>query len=160
VTARSATAALSVAGADWLSSSRAPLPGILASAVLAIAAAFLSQRYGAPVMLLALLLGMAMSFLAREGACVRGIEFTARAVLRFGVALLGLRITVWQIGQLGWQPLALVVLSVALTIAVAIGAARLLGFRVGFGLLSGGATSLRRSMASSLRAKSSSLRIS
>jgi uncharacterized membrane protein YadS len=92
---------LSLAGAGWLSTSRALAPGMLASAVLAIAAAFLAQHYGAPAMLLALLLGMAMNFLAREGACVRGIEFTARVVLRLGVALLGLRITVWQIGQLG-----------------------------------------------------------
>ena len=133
---------LSLTSAGWLSSTRALLPGILASAVLAIAAAFLSQHYGAPVMLLALLLGMAMNFLAREGSCVRGIEFTARAVLRLGVALLGLRITLWQIGDLGWQPLGLVLLSVAVTIAAAVLAARMLGFRVGFGLLSGGATAI------------------
>jgi uncharacterized integral membrane protein (TIGR00698 family) len=158
VTAQAATAALSLAGAGRLGASvgasvgarvgakadagRALLPGILASAVLAIAAAFLAQHYGAPVMLLALLLGMAMNFLSREGACVPGIDFTARAVLRLGVALLGLRITVGQIGQLGWQPLALVLVSVALTIGVAVVAARLLGFRVGFGLLSGGATAI------------------
>ena len=90
---RSSAGVVSLTSAGLLSSSRALLPGILASAVLAIAAAFLSQHYGAPVMLLALLLGMAMNFLAREGPCVRGIEFTARAVLRLGVALLGLRIT-------------------------------------------------------------------
>jgi uncharacterized integral membrane protein (TIGR00698 family) len=117
-------------------------PGILASAVLAAAAAFLSQHYGAPVMLLALLLGMAMNFLSDEGACVPGIEFTARTVLRIGVALLGLRITLVQIAALGWQPVALVLFSVALTIGTAIVAARLLGFRAGFGLLSGGATAI------------------
>ena len=105
-------------------------------------AAFLSQHYGAPVMLMALLLGMAMNFLSAEGACVPGIDFTARTVLRFGVALLGLRITLTQIAALGWQPIALVLISVALTIATAIAAARLLGFRAGFGLLSGGATAI------------------
>jgi hypothetical protein len=51
VTARTATAVLSLVGAAWLSAGRALPPGVLASAVLAIAAAFLSQHYGAPVML-------------------------------------------------------------------------------------------------------------
>jgi uncharacterized integral membrane protein (TIGR00698 family) len=118
------------------------LPGVLVCAVLAVAAAFLAQHYGAPVMLLALLLGMAMNFLSAEGRCVRGIEFTARTVLRIGVALLGLRITLVQIAGLGWQPLLLVLLSVGLTIGVAILAARLMGFRAAFGLLSGGATAI------------------
>jgi len=142
VTPRASAAVISVSGATWLTTGRALFPGILASAVLAAAAAFLSQHYGAPVMLLALLLGMAMNFLSDESACVPGIEFTARTVLRIGVALLGLRITLLQIAALGWQPVALVLLSVALTIGTAIVAARLLGFRAGFGLLSGGATAI------------------
>jgi uncharacterized integral membrane protein (TIGR00698 family) len=126
----------------WLITGRTLFPGIVASGVLAAAAAFLAQRYGAPVMLLALLLGMAMNFLSDEGVCVPGIEFTARTLLRLGVALLGLRITLFQIAALGWQPLALVLVSVSLTIGISIVAARLLGFRAGFGLLSGGATAI------------------
>ena len=142
MTPRASAAVILVSGATWLTTGRVLFPGILASAVLAAAAAFLSQHYGAPVMLLALLLGMAMNFLSDEGACVPGIEFTARTVLRIGVALLGLRITLLQIAALGWQPVALVLLSVTLTIGTAIVAARLLGFRAGFGLLSGGATAI------------------
>jgi len=138
--ARSIT--LSCESESWLTKGRTLAPGLLASGVLAIAAAFLSQHYGAPVMLLALLLGMAMNFLSSEGVCVPGIEFTVRTVLRCGVALLGLRITLVQIAALGWQPVALVLLSVAITIGTAIVAARLLGFRTGFGLLSGGATAI------------------
>ena len=134
--------ALSCEGESWLTRGRTLAPGLLASGVLAVAAAFLSQHYGAPVMLLALLLGMAMNFLSSEGVCVPGIEFTVRTVLRCGVALLGLRITLVQIAALGWQPVALVLLSVAITIGTAIVAARLLGFRTGFGLLSGGATAI------------------
>jgi uncharacterized integral membrane protein (TIGR00698 family) len=134
--------ALAVSDSVWLTTGRTLFPGILASGVLATAAAFLAQHYGAPVMLLALLLGMAMNFLSDEGACVPGIEFTARTLLRLGVALLGLRITLFQIAALGWQPLALVLVSVSLTIGTAVVAARLLGFRAGFGLLSGGATAI------------------
>ena len=121
---------------------RALFPGVLACVVVAAAATFLSEHYGAPVMLFALLLGMAMNFLSGEGACQAGIEFTARQVLRVGVALLGLRITAGQIVELGWQPVAIVVLSVAFTIAVSMVAAKLMGFQSLFGLLSGGATAI------------------
>jgi len=121
---------------------RALFPGVLACAVVGAAATFLSEHYGAPVMLFALLLGMAMNFLSGEGACKPGIEFTARQVLRVGVALLGLRITAGQIVELGWQPVAIVVLSVVLTIGVSMVVARLMGFQTLFGLLSGGATAI------------------
>jgi uncharacterized integral membrane protein (TIGR00698 family) len=117
-------------------------PGLLASAVVAAAASFLSQHYGAPAMLFALLLGMAMNFLGAEGSCTAGIGFAGRQVLRIGVALLGLRITVFQVMAMGWQPLLLVVVSVTLTIAVSMVAARLFGFRGLFGLLTGGATAI------------------
>jgi len=126
----------------WPARGRTLLPGVLACAVVAAAATFLSQHYGAPVMLFALLLGMAMSFLSLDGPCTPGIEFTARQVLRLGVALLGLRITVAQIAALGWHPVLLVVLSVVLTIAVSMLAARLLGFQGLFGLLSGGSVAI------------------
>ncbi len=121
---------------------RTLFPGVLACAVVAAASTFLAGHYGAPVMLFALLLGMAMNFLSGEGPCAAGIEFTARQVLRIGVALLGLRITLGQIAELGWQPVAIVVLSVVLTIGVSMLAARLMGFQSLFGLLSGGATAI------------------
>ena len=122
---------------------REVFPGLLACVVVAAAASFLSEHYGAPVMLFALLLGTAMNFLSEEGGpCAAGIEFSARQVLRVGVALLGLRITVGQIAELGWTPVLIVVLSVALTIAVSMLLARLMGFQSVFGLLSGGATAI------------------
>ena len=128
--------------AGWPARSRALFPGVLACTVVAAASTFLSQHYGAPVMLFALILGMAMNFLSVDGACRPGIEFTARQVLRWGVALLGLRITFGQIAALGWHPVVLVVVSVVVTIAVSMVAARLMGFRTLFGLLSGGATAI------------------
>ena len=83
---------------------RALAPGVIAAAVIAAAAMFLSQHYGAPVMLFALLLGMAMNFLSAEGPCAPGIAFSARTLLRVGVALLGVRITAGAVAELGWQP--------------------------------------------------------
>ncbi len=93
-------------------------------------------------MLFALLLGMAMNFLGSEGRCTAGIGFSARSVLRVGVALLGLRITLSQVAAMGWQPPLLVVVSVTLTIGVSMVVARLFGFRGLFGLLTGGATAI------------------
>jgi uncharacterized integral membrane protein (TIGR00698 family) len=121
---------------------RVLFPGVLACGVVAAAATFLSQHYGAPVMLFALLLGIAMNFLSSDGPCAPGIAFTGREVLRVGVALLGLRITSDQVTALGWFPPLLVVGTVALTIVVSVIAARLFGFKGLFGLLTGGATAI------------------
>ena len=134
-------AALSIsAGSERV---RSLFPGVLACAVVAAAATFLSEHYGAPVMLFALLLGMAMNFLSGDGnPCKPGIEFSARTVLRLGVALLGLRITVGQIAALGWEPLVIVVISVVVTIGASMAVARAMGFNTLFGLLSGGATAI------------------
>ncbi len=117
------------------------------SGVVAVAAMFLAEHYGAPVMLFALLLGMALNFLKQEEAGQKnrshaGIEFTARQVLRLGVALLGLRITADQVMALGWQPVAMVVLAVVLTIVFGIALGRLMRFQMFFGLLTGGAVAI------------------
>ena len=87
------------------------LPGVMLSATVAVAAMALASHYGAPVMLFALLLGMALNFLSAEGRSAPGIDFTAKQVLRLGVALLGLRITTAQVMALGWEPVAMVVLE-------------------------------------------------
>ncbi|WP_027476616.1 YeiH family protein [Curvibacter gracilis] len=116
--------------------------GVLMTSIVAIAAMALASHYGAPVMLFALLLGMAVNFLSQDSRCKPGIEFTARQVLRWGVALLGLKITVAQVQAMGWQPLAMVVTAVAATIGFGILAARLLGFQKFFGLLTGGAVGI------------------
>lgn len=117
-------------------------PGFLISATVGIAAMSLAEHYGAPVMLFALLLGMALSFLSKDGTCQAGLDFTAKQILRMGVALLGLRITFDQVSSLGWRPLAVVLISVVLTIAVGIVLARCMGFKAFFGLLTGGAVAI------------------
>lgn len=117
-------------------------PGFTVSLVAAAAASFLSEHYGAPVMLFALLLGMGLNFLAAESRCKPGIEFTARTVMRIGIALLGMRITLGQITALGWQPVVLVITLIIVTISVSILVAKLIGFQKLFGMLTGGATAI------------------
>jgi uncharacterized integral membrane protein (TIGR00698 family) len=93
-------------------------------------------------MLFALLIGMAFHFLHEEGRCVAGIEFSSKMILRVGVALLGARITLGQIAQLGWAPIALMVVAIASTIALGAVAAPRMKLGVPFGLLSGGSVAI------------------
>ena len=116
--------------------------GFAVAATIAVAATWLSQHYTAPVMLFALLIGMAFHFLHEEGRCVAGIEFSSKSILRVGVALLGAKITVSQIVGLGLMPIATVVVAVTSTIALGTIAARWLGLTRSFGILSGGAVGI------------------
>lgn len=118
------------------------LPGFLVALVIGVAAQFLSEHYGAPAMLMALLLGIAFHFLAEEGRCVAGIDWTARTVLRTGVALLGARISVELLIGLGPALIALVIGGVVLTILFGLLGARLLDRGWRFGLLTGGAVAI------------------
>jgi uncharacterized integral membrane protein (TIGR00698 family) len=93
-------------------------------------------------MLFALLLGMAFHFLHEDGRCVAGIEFSSKAVLRLGVALLGARITAAQIMGLGAMPIVTVVAGVGSTITVGVLMSRRLGLSRSFGVLSGGAVGI------------------
>lgn len=120
----------------------ARMPGASISVIVAVAAMFMSEHYGAPVMLMALLLGMALNFLSQDGTCQAGVDFVARQLLRFGVGLLGLRITLDQFTALGWQPVLMVVVTVSLTIGIGVVLARAMGFRASFGVLTGGAVAI------------------
>lgn len=121
---------------------RSHLPGILIASVVATTAAFLSDSYGGPLMLFALLLGMALNFLGEERTCILGLEFASKKILRIGVALLGARITFEQISGIGWRSLTIVAGSVAIVIFVGWLGARVLGMRTRLGILSGGAVAI------------------
>src|ERR1700734_4531333 len=75
-------------------------PGVLVAGTIALASTWLAQHYTAPVMLFALLFGMAFHFLHEESRCVAGIEFASRSVLRLRVGLLGGRLTPSPIASL------------------------------------------------------------
>jgi uncharacterized integral membrane protein (TIGR00698 family) len=118
------------------------MPGILASVVIAIAATFLSEHYGGPVMLFALLLGMAFYFLSQEGRCTAGIELASKRILRIAVGLLGAQITIGEIMHLGVTPVVMVIAGVILTILFGVVAARAFGLSRPFGLLTAGAVAI------------------
>lgn len=117
-------------------------PGLMVATMIALASKFISEHYGAPSMLLALLFGISMNFLSDHPKCGDGIAFGARTVLRLGVALLGLRISFDMIGTLGWPVVALVVAMVPLTIGFGFLISRVFGFANRFAFLSGGAVAI------------------
>ncbi|MFW3616794.1 YeiH family protein [Billgrantia antri] len=118
------------------------MPGVLICVIIALATTFIADHYGGPTLLYALLFGMTLHFLSEEGRCLAGVEFAARTILRLGVALLGVRITIEQVAELGIGPVLTVVCGVAFTIAFGAVAARLLGLDRDMGLLTGGSVAI------------------
>jgi uncharacterized integral membrane protein (TIGR00698 family) len=107
-----------------------------------MAAVFVSNHYGGPTLLYALLLGIAFNFLAHEERTAPGIECAARTVLRVGVALLGARIGLEQIAGLGWEIVVLVAGAVIATVVFGRLLAAMLGLSREQGLLTGGAVGI------------------
>lgn len=118
------------------------LPGLLVCGVIALAAGFLSEHYGGPQLLYALLIGLAFHFIHASPQAKPGIDFCGRTLLRLGVALLGARITLDQVGQLGWETALVVATALAATVGLGVLLARLLGRSREEGLLSGGAVAI------------------
>jgi uncharacterized integral membrane protein (TIGR00698 family) len=121
---------------------RALAPGLLVAAIIALASRFVSEHYGAPAMLLALLFGIALNFLSEDARCAPGIALGARTVLRAGVALLGLRVSLEMAAALGLPVIAAVVGATLATIGFGLATSRLFGFRYRFAFLSAGAVAI------------------
>jgi uncharacterized integral membrane protein (TIGR00698 family) len=121
---------------------QAMLPGLLLSAIIALAVRFISDRLGGPAMLYALLIGMAFNFLANDEKFSAGIRFASRNILRFGVALLGVRITIGDVVDLGWPVTALIVAGVVATILFGWLIGRACGLKDDHSVLSAGAVAI------------------
>ncbi len=128
--------------AAFLQSANTVMPGVLVAGVIALASQFISEHYGAPAMLLALLLGIALNFLSVEERCAEGIAFSAKKLLRLGVALLGLRVSFDMVSALGWPVVLMVVGGVIATICFGLAVSRLFGFRYRFAFLSAGSVAI------------------
>ena len=126
----------------WRSAGSAIAPGVAATLIVALAATYLSDHYHAPPVIFALLLGMALNQLSAEARYEPGINVSARTLLRISVALLGLRITFGQIGELGWSTAAMVLATVPLTIGFGWLLAKALKMDSRYGVLSGGAVAI------------------
>lgn len=118
------------------------LPGLAVCGVAAAAAAWLSEHYGFPIILLGLLIGLSLNFVAREPRTHLGLDFASRTCLRWGIVLLGMQVTLGQIGSLGLEPFLALGVVMAVTFGAGLVGARLGGQSRYVGLLAGGATAI------------------
>jgi len=121
-------------------------PGVAMSALVAaigyVAAPYIAQAVPIPAMVIALVVGMALNPIAARPVMQPGMTFCVRTVLRWAVALLGLRVGLADIAALGAETATLVVASMAATVATGFILARISGQAPGFGALVGVGTAV------------------
>ncbi|MEC9196488.1 MAG: putative sulfate exporter family transporter [Pseudomonadota bacterium] len=127
---------------DVIAQAKILAPGAGFVMVLAMAAQFLSNHYGAPVMLMAILLGIPFHFLSEHENMGPGVAFAAKGMLRIGVALLGLRVSVDMVRQIGWGFVLVIGVCVAVTILASVLLSRFVGKDRAFGFLTGGSVAI------------------
>jgi uncharacterized integral membrane protein (TIGR00698 family) len=117
----------------------------LAGAI-AIAAQLTAPYFGKwvpiPPIVIALVIGMALNPLAGHPALKPGMAFCMRVVLRWAVALLGLRVALGDIAALGLSTCVLVVMAMIVTVIFGFAFARWSGRSDGFGALIGVGTAV------------------
>lgn len=118
------------------------LPGLLMTGVAALAAAYLSEHYGAPLMLMGLLLGLAFNFANADARLHAGLGFASKTLLRWGIVLVGLQVTFAQIVSLGWVAFAAIAAMIALVTLMGTLAGRMGRMGSAFGTLAGGAVAI------------------
>lgn len=121
-------------------------PGLLIATFVAVAATvsspFVALVAPVPAMVIALLVGILLNPLAARPQFEAGLTFCIKKLLRWAVALLGLRIALGDIVDLGLGVAALVVMSMAATLIAGIWIARVLGQSSSYGILAGAATAV------------------
>jgi uncharacterized integral membrane protein (TIGR00698 family) len=125
---------------------RSLAPGIALSAVVAVAAfviaPFVARVAPIPAIVIALLIGVALNPIAARPTFHPGMTFCVKKLLRWAVALLGLRIALGEIIALGLPTAFLVVVSMAATIISGFAFARFFGQDEGYGALAGAGTAV------------------
>ena len=117
-------------------------PGLALCGVAAAAAAWLSDHYGFPIILLGLLVGLALNFVSQDPRTHAGLDFASRTCLRWGIVVLGLQVTFAQIGAVGVLPFLALGVIMAVTLGAGLLGARLAGQSHYAGTLAGGSTAI------------------
>lgn len=122
-------------------------PGILLCGAIA-AVAFVANanhwmQFGKvfiPPLIVTLIVGMMLQPLSTKDVLKPGLEFSGRTLLRTGVALYGVQLTLGDLVHGGALPIVIAVCAVGFTIVFGVIAARMLGLTRDFGFLTGCAT--------------------
>lgn len=118
------------------------LPGVGIAGLAALAAAYLAEHYGAPIMLMGLLIGLAFNFVNADARLHAGLGFASKTLLRWGIVLVGLQVTFGQIASLGAPAFLAIAAIVALVLLSGSVVGRLTGMGAAFGTLAGGAVGI------------------
>lgn len=121
---------------------RSYFPGLALTLIASLAAAWISEHYGAPLMLIGLLIGLAFNFANADVRLHPGLGFASKTMLRWGIVLAGLQVTLQQIAGLGVAGFASIVVTMVLVICVGALAARAMRLSTPFGVLAGGAVAI------------------
>ncbi|MBN8534072.1 MAG: putative sulfate exporter family transporter [Rhizobiales bacterium] len=135
---------------DALTKARGIAPGLLLSLGVAVAAvmaapwlkAITAGRISLPDMVIALVIGIALNSVAQRPFFQPGITYAVKTLLRYAIALLGLRIAFGDIVALGLGTAFMIVGVMALTLLSGFILARFLGREAGLGALSGAANAV------------------
>src|SRR3954447_16349128 len=96
------------------------IPSLALSAAVAIAAyagaPLAAKIFPIPAMVIALIIGIALNPIAARPAFRSGIVFCVKTLLRWAVALLGLRIALGEIIALGLSTALIVIVSMGVTV--------------------------------------------
>jgi uncharacterized integral membrane protein (TIGR00698 family) len=121
-------------------------PGIVLSAIVAaigyVAAPYVAHVVPIPNMVIALVVGIALNPLAARPAVQPGMNSCVKTLLRWAVALLGLRVALGDIAALGAETAILIVIAMAATVASGFFFAGWSGQTPGFGALVGVGTAV------------------
>jgi uncharacterized integral membrane protein (TIGR00698 family) len=121
-------------------------PGVALSALVAgigyLAAPYVAHIVPIPNMVIALVVGIALNPLAARPAMLPGMRFCVSTVLRWAVALLGLRVGLADIAALGLGTAVLIVVALVATLVSGFVFAKWYGRGPGFGALVGVGTAV------------------
>lgn len=122
------------------------LPGLALATLVAVAAIamapLLARLIPIPAMVIALFIGILLNSVARRPLFQPGIVFCLKNLLRWAVALLGLRVALGDIAALGFATAALVIAAMLATVAAGFLFARWFGQEPGYGALAGAGTAV------------------
>ena len=122
------------------------VPGVLLAIAIAVPSFFLApviaKIFPLPVIVIALLIGIALHTVADRPLFAPGLKFCVSKVLRWAVALLGLRVSLGEIADLGVITALIVIVSMIVTLVCGIALARSLGLKREFGALAGAGTAV------------------
>lgn len=120
----------------------ARLYGMVVVSIAALAASWLSEHYGMPIIVLGLLMGLALNFMNSDRRIHPGLDFAGTNCLRLGIVILGTQVTFAQFHALGIVSFVGLLLTMACVVTAGIATARAYSRPVPEGVLAGGATAI------------------